>query len=168
MLGVGFKIGTSRKIEEGLSEFDSIKRMEKMMEKANIETKPKIKPSAPPTVLARRALGYATLLTLSSATMIGIGVGWYMGVNSFQEWSDRMKDIVPAHSKRIEDKMGPALDNIRDKLNGLFSRLTPVLVKGRQDRTHQQLDDERKELEEAGIDPSIIDPLPEKNPRKQS
>ena len=48
----------------------------------------------PPTKFALRALKWATLLTLSSAALVGGAVSWYLDVGNIPEFSVRMRQIV--------------------------------------------------------------------------
>ena len=74
----------------------------------------------PPTKFALRALRWATLLTLSSAALVGGAVSWYLDVASIPEFSLRMKQIVSPISASI-DKRFP-----KTVLNHQYGVLNPA------------------------------------------
>ena len=116
------------------------------------------KPSMEPVILARRALGIATLICLSSASLVSLGVAWYMDISTFQQFSDRLKVVVPERSKELQGRLNPTLNSVKGRLQTAFESLQPILVKGRNERTPEQIQSEREELKEAGLDVYLLDP----------
>ena len=116
------------------------------------------KPSAEPAILARRALGIATLICISSASLVSLGVAWYMDISSFQQFSDRLKVIVPHRSRELQGTLNPALTFVKGGLQRSFESLQPILVRGRNDRTPEEIRSEKQELKDAGLDVYLLDP----------
>ncbi|KAI7874680.1 hypothetical protein K492DRAFT_211420 [Lichtheimia hyalospora FSU 10163] len=55
---------------------------------------------------AFKALGYGTLLALTGAGALSLAVGWWLDVGNFKEFSDRLHEIVPTHTRRLRRMLG--------------------------------------------------------------
>ncbi|KAI7850028.1 hypothetical protein BDC45DRAFT_539569 [Circinella umbellata] len=55
---------------------------------------------------AFKALGYGTLLALTGAGILATGIGWWLDVRNFKEFSDKLKEVVPRHTSRLRTYLG--------------------------------------------------------------
>ncbi|KAI9272933.1 hypothetical protein BDA99DRAFT_569196 [Phascolomyces articulosus] len=55
---------------------------------------------------AFKALGYGTLLALGGASVLAVGVGYWLDVRNFKEFSDKLKEIVPRQTSRLRAFLG--------------------------------------------------------------
>lgn len=118
--------------------------------------------AAPPTMVAARALGYATVLTVSTATAVLILGKWYFRISDTEDLIGRLKRGVPEKSDTLKYYVGPPLESLRDGLQSSFSVFRPLLApKGNDATLTKTLEQERRELEKLGVDVSILDPIPE-------
>lgn len=74
-------------------------------------------PTAPAT-LAVRALGIATVISTSAFALGCIGVSKYLEVSSLQEFSDKMREIVPGFGNRVRKAV--RIDEVKEGLDATF------------------------------------------------
>jgi hypothetical protein len=120
-------------------------------------------PSAPPTLLAAKALGYATVLTVSSATALCVLGTWYFNITSTEDLIWRLKRTVPRGSDSIKGVVGGPLESFRDAMQGVFAHFRPWIApkgenRGDIDRLHAK---DAEALKRLGIDADqVLAPMP--------
>lgn len=120
----------------------------------------KIQPSMPSGLLAVKALGYATILVASAATLTTFGVCYLWDIRSLQEFSDKLSHHVPKHGDRLQATVNPYLFSLKRSMESMFIEIKPKIFKRKDfvDKlTSEELEQEREELKLHGIDPSILD-----------
>jgi len=168
ILAVGFQIGTKHQVQkldkvEGMGARllgDRVRGPLKPLDMiARGPIQPKVQLSAPAPALAMRALGYATVLTLSSATFICVTGTWYFQLTSVEDLIWRLKRNVPFFSKRIQGTVTPGLESIKTTMSSVFINLRPYIADPKKDNEEER-EKERQALRDVGIDPSILDEVP--------
>ena len=120
-------------------------------------------PSAPPTLLAAKALGYATVLTLSTATALCVLGTWYFNITSTEDLIWRLKRTVPRGSDSIRGVVGGPLESFRDTMQSVFAHFRPWIApkgenRGDIDRLYAK---DAEALKRLGIDASqVLAPMP--------
>uniref|UniRef100_A0A7S2S4L2 Transmembrane protein 242 n=1 Tax=Mucochytrium quahogii TaxID=96639 RepID=A0A7S2S4L2_9STRA len=166
ILGVGFKLGMKRQIEGKNDHIvpKSLAERVATQQGKQPEIKPttiKYKPSAPAPLLAFRALGYATVLTVCTATLVTLTGVAIFDIKDPEDLIARLKRNVPEASKKLQTVFGPALEGTRDSMQGIFKRFRPAIApKGRNGDLSGDLEQEKAELRELGVDVSILEPAP--------
>ncbi|KAI9323724.1 hypothetical protein BX666DRAFT_2117279 [Dichotomocladium elegans] len=55
---------------------------------------------------AFKALGYGTLLALGGAGVLAAGIGYWLDVRNFKEFSDKLHEIIPRQTSRLRRMLG--------------------------------------------------------------
>ncbi|KAI9497740.1 hypothetical protein BDB00DRAFT_784656 [Zychaea mexicana] len=55
---------------------------------------------------AFKALGYGSLLALGGAGILAVGIGYWLDVSNFKDFSDRLKVIVPRQTSKLRALLG--------------------------------------------------------------
>ncbi|KAG2210928.1 hypothetical protein INT47_000085 [Mucor saturninus] len=58
------------------------------------------------SLFAFKTLAYGTLLAWGTAGLLAVSVGWYLDVRNFQEFSDKLKVIVPKKTANLRKMLG--------------------------------------------------------------
>ncbi|KAI8062789.1 uncharacterized protein B0P05DRAFT_556051 [Gilbertella persicaria] len=58
------------------------------------------------SLYAVKTLGYGTLLAFSGAGLIALGVGYWLDVRNFKEFSDKLQIIVPKQTSKLRQMLG--------------------------------------------------------------
>jgi hypothetical protein len=75
-----------------------------------------------PHSVAVRALGLGTMVACGSFAL-GTGLTfWYFDVDSPQEFSEKMKVVIPPKFKYIQDSVRPSLESLKSGLGSLFGQ----------------------------------------------
>ncbi|KAI8881393.1 hypothetical protein K501DRAFT_123973, partial [Backusella circina FSU 941] len=100
------------------------KRMELEILEGNVPTAPavesKIPQYTPPkmtpaeyavakkeaSLYAFKTLGYGTLLAFTGAGLLALGIGYWLDVSNFKEFSDKLHIIVPKRTSRLREMLG--------------------------------------------------------------
>ncbi|GBG31362.1 Hypothetical Protein FCC1311_075862 [Hondaea fermentalgiana] len=167
MLSVGFQLGMRRELKKDKPEIVPGSLRERVGQPSQLpevkrarEIQSRRRPA--PALLAFRALGYATVLTTSTATAVCIFGKWYYNIRDTEDLIWRLKRNVPEKGATLKSWIGPPLEGLRDGLMYLFSPLKPMLApKGNDATLSRTIDQERSELERLGVDTSILEPIPE-------
>lgn len=167
MLTVGFQMGIRRELKKDKPEVvpgslrERVGTPSKLPQK-QVATSARVPVRTPPTLLAFRALGLATLLTTSTATASCILVKWYYNIKDPEDLIWRLKRNVPEKGNTLKSYIGPPLECLRDGLSSLFGIFRPMMApKGNDASLSRTIEQERHELSKLGVDPSILDPIPE-------
>ncbi len=122
---------------------------------SNRATLLKRRPAAAPAELAFKALGYATVITVSTAGLAAVCAKWYFQIGDMEDLVWRLKHNVPHGADRIRGVIGAPLEGLRDSMQYLFRPLRPAIApKGSIDGDiYSQVEDEKAELRSLGINP---------------
>jgi len=166
MLFVGFEVGRVQEIERHKApEFVPGSLRERLGTPSTLKaqnvpgkqlSRAKHRPSVAPALLAFKALGYATILTCSTATATAILIKWYYKIESVEDLIWRLKRNVPEKSNALKSVVGPPLERMRDGLQRFFGQFRPMIAPD-DENLAESTEKEKAELVRFGIEPSVLD-----------
>ena len=127
---LGAKAGYGRQVEK--YELEEIKWGEKkdkwgrkVMAPRQVTDMPK---NWSPHTIAMKAFGIGTMVCVGSFALGTAATFWYFEVDSPQEFSEKMKIVIPPKFKAIQNAVRPPLESIKDGLGWMFGAGKPGIL----------------------------------------